>query len=307
MVKTASEKKPAKAKAKKTARVRKPDNLSLTEWQIQLRREFGREQDFSLKNLGAEPVFSEFAVTNPKSRRTYRVAIRGTAPGTNYCSCPDFSVNTLGTCKHIEWLLGRLEKKRGAKKAFREGFHPEYSEVYLQYGVQRTVRFRPGAQCPAGLLKSARAYFDDAGDLLPGVFRTFECFVREAANSEHEVRVYDDALSFVAQLRDDETRRREVERQFEGPRAAAALSKLLKTTLYPYQQAGAVFAAKAGRCLLADDMGLGKTIQAIAAVEILARTVGVERIAFFRFSPHDRRRAAWNACSSAVDATYSST
>ena len=37
-------------------------------------------------------------------------------------------------------------------------------------------------------------------------------------------------------------------------------------------------AAKAGRCLIADDMGLGKTIQAIAAVEILARTAGVERV-----------------------------
>ena len=46
----------------------------------------------------------------------------------------------------------------------------------------------------------------------------------------------------------------------------------------PYQREGALFAAKAGRSLIADDMGLGKTIQAIAAVEILARTAGVERV-----------------------------
>ena len=35
------------------------------------------------------------------SGRTYRVALRGPALFENYCSCPDFAVNTLGTCKHI--------------------------------------------------------------------------------------------------------------------------------------------------------------------------------------------------------------
>ena len=43
-------------------------------------------------------------------------------------------------------------------------------------------------------------------------------------------------------------------------------------------QRQALFAAAAGRCLIADEMGLGKTIQAIAAVEIMARHFGVERV-----------------------------
>ncbi len=48
--------------------------------------------------------------------------------------------------------------------------------------------------------------------------------------------------------------------------------------LYDYQAEGALFAARAGRCLIGDEMGLGKTIQAIAAAEILARLFGVERV-----------------------------
>ncbi len=60
--------------------------------------------------------------------------------------------------------------------------------------------------------------------------------------------------------------------------ASAAFNNLLKVKLYPYQRQGALFAARTGRCLLADDMGLGKTIQAIAAAEILARAVGLERV-----------------------------
>jgi len=65
----------------KLSRSRKPDELSLEAWQTGLRRQFGREQRFALKNIGREPFFSEFEVTNPDSNHTYRVAIRGTQPG----------------------------------------------------------------------------------------------------------------------------------------------------------------------------------------------------------------------------------
>ncbi|MDR1350189.1 MAG: SWIM zinc finger domain-containing protein, partial [Zoogloeaceae bacterium] len=92
--------------------------MSLADWQRALRRQFGREQAFELENLGTEPFFSNFRVGNPHSKTSYRVAIRGKAPGDNYCTCPDYATNALGTCKHIEFVLAQLEKKRGAKKAF---------------------------------------------------------------------------------------------------------------------------------------------------------------------------------------------
>lgn len=266
------------AAPKKTPRTRKPRHMSLEEWQVALRREYGREQDFACQNLGASPFYSDFAVMNPQSGRTYRVAIRGSAPGANFCTCPDFAVNTLGTCKHIEWLLGKLLRKRGAKKAFKEGFHPTHSSVYLEYGPWRRVRFRAGSGCPESLIEEAARYFDEDGYLRDGEDRTFERFVRCAAKSDHEVRVHDDALEFVARLRDDRARRGAVEKMFGNGRSTSAMDKLLKVKLYAYQQQGALFAAKAGRCLIADDMGLGKTIQAIAACEILARTAGVERV-----------------------------
>ncbi len=57
-----------------------------------------------------------------------------------------------------------------------------------------------------------------------------------------------------------------------------ALMGLVKVKLYPYQAEGALFAARAGRCLIGDEMGLGKTIQAIAAAELFARHFGVRRV-----------------------------
>ena len=92
---------------------RRPDDLAVEEWQRRLRRQFGRAQSFAVKNIGDEPVFSEFAITNPATAGRYRVAIRGPGVGENLCSCPDFATNDLGTCKHVEFVLARLERALG--------------------------------------------------------------------------------------------------------------------------------------------------------------------------------------------------
>src|SRR5438046_1741919 len=121
----------------KLSPLRKPEDLSLEEWQIRLRRQFGREQKFRLRNLGDRPAFSEFLVNNPQSRNTYRVTIRGRRPGQNSCSCPDFATNALGTCKHVEFVLARLERKRESARELKAGYRPANSEIYLRYGALR--------------------------------------------------------------------------------------------------------------------------------------------------------------------------
>ncbi len=265
-------------KEKKLSRLRKPDDLSLENWQVALRRQFGRQQNFKLKNVGSEPIFSDFEVTNPETEKTYRVAIRGAGLGENFCSCPDYAVNTLGTCKHVEFTLGRLARRRGAKKALAMGFRPVYSQVYLQYGARREVVFRPGIECPEKLKTYVRRYFDDRDRLKPEAFVRFHTLLKHVSAGKHEVRCYDDALQFIAQVRDRAHLTERIAKVMPRGTASPAWKKLLSLPLYEYQREGALFAAKAGRCLIADDMGLGKTIEAIAAVEILARCAGIERV-----------------------------
>ena len=99
--------KPSKAaKTPKLSRTHAPDHLSPADWQRALRRQFGREQVFGLKNLGTEPFFSEFSVSNPESQSQYRVAIRGIQPGDNFCACPDYATNELGTSPGL-WAMAR--------------------------------------------------------------------------------------------------------------------------------------------------------------------------------------------------------
>ena len=60
------------------------------------------------------------------------------------------------------------------------GFHPVYSEVYLRYGAQRVVVFRPGVECPAGLHKLVADYFDGRGVLRSGAYGRFDVFLKQA-------------------------------------------------------------------------------------------------------------------------------
>ena len=270
----------AKPTEPRLSRTRRPPELEVTDWQTALRRQFGREQNFGLDNLGQEPVFSDFRVSNPVSGTCYRVAIRGAAPGQNFCSCPDYATNDLGTCKHIEFTLAKLQAKRGGKAALKRGFEPTYSEIWLDYAGERRVRFRAGSDCPVALLEQAKLLFDAEanGSLRESQQGELEELLQAAERSGHALRCHDDVWQFVAQLRDGRRRHAALVEAYPKGIKDRALTRLLKVKLYPYQAEGALFAARAGRCLIGDEMGLGKTIQAIAAAELLARHFGVRRV-----------------------------
>ena len=279
-VKTTSRKVQSKKKKKKPKlpRSRKPDGMDLEQWQVGLRRQFGREQEFRVKNIGSEPIFSEYLVSNSQTKSQYRIAIRGTKAGQNYCSCPDYAVNTLGTCKHIEYVLFKLARKRGGKKALAAGYSHPNSEVYLRYGIQREVIFSAGTKSPKAIRELAKRYFSRDGVLKQPAYSQFHTFLKNAEKIDPDLRCYEDALGFIAEVRDLENLPKQIARSFGRSISKSAFRKIVRASLYPYQCQGAMFAAQAGRCLIADDMGLGKTIQAIAAVEILAQTVGLDKI-----------------------------
>src|SRR6266567_5088720 len=208
-------------KEPKLSRTHAPADLSPVDWQRGLRRQFGREQAFGLENLSSEPFFSEFRVSNPVSKSSYRVAIRGPGPGGNFCSCPDYATSELGTCKHLEFTLAKLEKKRGAKAAFARGYQPAFSELYLRNEGKRRVHFRAGTDCPPAVSEAAVGLFDAEHDgMLPEErLGELERFMTAASRNGHEFRAYDDTLDFIAGRRDADRRASKLAQLF--PRGAA--------------------------------------------------------------------------------------
>jgi len=229
-----------------------------------------------LERPGGEP-YGDYRVKSA-SGKTYRVAMRGPGLFENYCSCPDFAVNTLGTCKHIEALLLRLGKRYGRVLESRR-FARARASISLQYGETIAVRLRLPADPSPALRKLAEEYFDPAGLLRPEHYRSFDRVLEVFRQADLDAVVYSDVLEYLD--RENELAEGlDLERQLLAKlrRGRNPLTGVLKTKLLPYQEQGAIFAACRGRVILADDMGLGKTVQALAAAEMLRRRRGIQRV-----------------------------
>ncbi len=246
----------------------------LIEEQIQARQK--RAQD-AVKKVVSKPkggAWGDYGVQSA-SGAGYRVALRGPGLFDNYCSCPDFARNTLGTCKHIESLLARA----GGARRRSSRYERERASLSLHYGESLGVRLNlPDKSTPA-LQRIAARYFDGAGLLFRKHYGRFAKVLEEIREVDDSAVVYSDVLDYVDRINElDQGRRWERQQVRKLEDGSLALDGLLKTKLFPYQMRGALFAAGRGRVVLADDMGLGKTVQAIAAAELLRRRRGIEKV-----------------------------
>ena len=249
----------------------------LIERQIAERRERARA---ALLRILARPdggLYGDYRVKSA-SGKTYRVAMRGPGFFDNYCSCPDFAVNTLGTCKHIEALLLRLRQRHGKALDSKE-YHRTRASISLQYGDAIDVRLRL-PETPSPVLQTlAQEYFDAAGLLRREHFAHFAGVLDKFRQADDQAVIYSDVLEHIERENEiAEGLEQEKKLLAKLARGQEPLAGVLKTKLLPYQTQGAIFTACRGRVVLADDMGLGKTVQALAATELLRRSRGIERV-----------------------------
>jgi len=255
----------------------KPETLSLEVWQKGLRSQYAEKnvQSFSINFLSSEhPVFGDYQVVNKQTGGAYKVALRESEPGINFCNCMDFKTNCLGTCKHIEAVIYKIKHTRKLKKFLKDKFAPSYSSIFLKYGEQRSVMLRIGENNSAEYHKLANKYFDQNMLLLESSFPIVEEFIKQAFRINENFRCYDDALAYILKIRKDQNRKFII----DGLDQKTYFDKILKANLYQYQVSGAIFAAKAGRSLIADEMGLGKTLQAIAVAELLRDKFRIQNV-----------------------------
>ncbi len=249
----------------------------LIEQQIAERQLRAKDAVARILERPATGMYGDYRIKSA-SKNIYRVALRGPSLFENYCSCPDFAINTLGTCKHIEAILLRLRQRHG-NALEREQFRRTRASISLHYGETIGIRLRLPASPSSALKALGQKYFDSGGLLRPEHFRQFEHVLEEFRNADDQALIYSDVLDYVDR-QNQIAEGLELERKLLAKvrRGQDPLAGVLKTKLLPYQVRGAVFAACRGRVILADDMGLGKTVQALAASELLRRQRGIERV-----------------------------
>jgi superfamily II DNA or RNA helicase len=247
------------------------------EEQISARQQRARAAIQSILEAPPGRSYGDYVVQSASGRK-YRVAMRGPSLFENYCSCPDFAVNTLGTCKHIEALLLDMRERFG-RSFQRQTYRRTRASLSLHYGETIEVRLKMPPDASPPVREIGAGYFDSRGFLLKEHLRKFDVVIEKLRAADETIVVYSDVLDFI-------DRENELALGLEDERRYLAqlekgknpLEGLLKVPLFPYQIRGALFAACRGRAVLADDMGLGKTIQAVAAAELLRRRRGIERV-----------------------------
>lgn len=255
---------------------KKPDNLTLEEWQYALRKQFAEMRHFIIENRGKHAVFSDFDVYNPETKRTYKVAIRSKDNSANFCECSDFKTNKLGTCKHIEAVLHYIRTVVNKGHLLELGYTPAYTSIYLDYRGERTVKIRIGSENEEEFKSLAKAYFQNL--VLPeDTFGLFDEILAKGRQINPRFRCYPDALEYILEVRENKRRKDIIEMGY-GADNDPAFENLVKTKLFLFQKEGVRFAAEKGRCIIADDMGLGKTVQAIAAAELLKKEMAISTV-----------------------------
>lgn len=239
----------------------KPDNLTLQEWQVALRRQAAVKEQFAISEKDRKEYPGYYNVINPVTGNDYKVVYRGQDSSWNYCSCMDFKTSQLGTCKHLEAVKLWIEENH--RKVCQE--IPPYTSVYLSYQGERKVCLRIGTDNEEEFRQLAVSYFTPDGVMRPEALNSVTEFFRDAVRLNNTFRWYPDALNFILEQR-DLRRRGQLVSDYASD---TALDKLLKTKLYPYQKEGIRFAFCAGKSIIADEMGLGKTIQAIGTAELM--------------------------------------
>lgn len=259
-----STKKATKKKKKiKVSHIVKPENMSLEEWQIKLRKQVTDIEHFNISCVDDVLCPGEYIVRNPEKNNEYKVVYRGANNEWNYCSCMDFKTSRLGTCKHIEAVKKWFGGKRGVH-VHRE--LPPYTSVYLSYRDERCVKIRIGSDNKEAYEQLAKDYFDKNHVLKKSAYARIGSFLKQARQISDTFRCYKDAIDFIIDIR-EKAKREKIVKKYDDE----TLDNLLKVNLYPYQKEGIRFAAKAGKAIIADEMGLGKTIQAIGTAELLRK------------------------------------
>ena len=274
----------ARRAAKAALSVRAPKGWATTdEEEIEKRVARARTEPMKVRNLDpAEEFFSTFAVVSGTSGAPYSVEIRSLVSRENSCSCPDFRVSRLGTCKHVEAVLHRL--RTGRPKKFEETARrgSPKAEIFLRRaGSVETALILPRS-VPDAVRELASRFFDSAGRLLgppedsvPAIARAIAALPAAAGPGVRLAREVVDWASALARAK----ARAEARAAFLADVEAGRRSmRVVGHPLYPYQEEGMLHLAFGERAMLVDDMGLGKTVQAIAACALLKELKGVSRV-----------------------------
>lgn len=258
--------------------------LTTDEEEIERRRLRSIEEKLTVKRINTqalknETIYGDYLVSSENSQ--YLVEFRDKQQRINSCSCPDYQVNGLATCKHVERVSRSLLRKKVPVKR-------TCTEVFISKGgINREnksvieILWADKLRANSKVRKLLQPYFSSNNTLLVetlATYRALEKNVYQSGLTPERIKLSSFIIPWLESedLRNQAPKKREVYLNdvTEGKRDP----NVVNHPLYDYQIEGMLHLAFKGRAILADEMGLGKTVQAIAACELLRQLKHIERV-----------------------------
>lgn len=214
----------------------------------------------------ADNPFGEHELFNERNR-LYKLTFRDLETEQGYCSCPDYRINKLGTCKHLMHAFARFRKKSGRPPSAEQEY--PFVEIFLDPRKEDRISWFYPHALPADVAPLIAEFFAPDQGLIPEKTSDFLAFI-DRARELKQVRVRPEVLETVEDF--FETRLLDEIREKTRPDFSR-----VAVELYPYQQEGIEFALYRKGAIIADEMGLGKTLQAIGVAVLKKDLFGFER------------------------------
>jgi hypothetical protein len=201
----------------------------------------------------ADNIYGEHLLTTEKGV-SYKITLRDFENETGYIDNPDLKTNKLGTTKHIMFAFNALKSQPALYDSLSRDY--PFVEIYLDPLNDYRITWHYPHPLKPEIAKLIRNYFGSENCIGDVDIKEFLNFIISAR--EHPLILMrpevEEKVKEAWDLEMLELARREEQLDFS----------VMKTSLFPYQQAGVAFAVFKSGAIIADEMGLGKTIQAIA-------------------------------------------
>ncbi|MCK5648072.1 MAG: DEAD/DEAH box helicase [Gammaproteobacteria bacterium] len=263
--------------------------LSTDEEEIERRRLRSIEESLSVRRirngtLKNETIFGDYLVSSADDSRSgfqYTVEYRDKQQRINTCSCPDYQVNGLATCKHIERVSRFLLRKKTPQKRTCTELFLNRDRCSASNEPVIEVLWADNLRANSKIKKVLMPYFSTDNTLLVptlDAYRTLEKHVYQASLRSDQIKLSAHIIPWLEykEQRTQASIKRSV--YLNDVNEGKRVRHIVNHPLYDYQTEGMLHLAFKGRAILADEMGLGKTVQAIAACELLRQLNGIERV-----------------------------
>jgi hypothetical protein len=204
-----------------------------------LRRERGLKEPMTVKRVAQKhKIFTTFEVRRADihDAATYSVEIRSLNERLNYCDCPDYYKNFLGTCKHVEKVLANL----GASAS--KTANSPFVEIFIDHADGDLIRIMRPRNLPGAVEKFLHTYLNEAGNIRIPEFETLSVLVADLEKLPQNVKTAIRVSSSVHKWLYGIERRLELEKMKklcgDKFRSHGGCANFLKHHLYDYQIEG---------------------------------------------------------------------